>query len=389
MWHEPQVVIDTVKRRWPLWVVLIGLWISVVFCLTASIRRNAGVFTYALDDAYIHLAIAKHFVQDGVWGATRYGFSASTSSPGWTLLLSGVIALFGRPEVWPLILNVLFATALLVVVDRLLVPSLPNPFPRFWALLFITLIVPLPILIFSGMEHVLHLLLIATVFGLLWRYEANPLESPRITRWLLVTAMLATLIRYETCFLVGPLVLYYAWRHDWRMTIGLAGAVSIGPVIIGLVQVSHGWYFLPNSLLAKSAQIELTGSGLQALAQRVALQLTRSAAPFVLMLVVAGWIIARQRRRVHGGSWSMGLALSFVAASVAQYILAQVGLVVSLRSLLNIVRLFANSDGRLFPGPRAMVWHGPRAPEALGVGRTRRRRCCRRRDLRLSRHSRA
>jgi len=205
-------------------------------------------------------------VQDGVWGATRYGFSASTSSPGWTLLLSGVIALFGRPEVWPLILNVLFATALLVVVDRLLVPSLPNPFPRFWALLFITLIVPLPILIFSGMEHVLHLLLIATVFGLLWRYEANPLESPRITRWLLVTAMLATLICYETCFLVGPLVLYYAWRHDWRMTIGLAGAVSIGPVIIGLVQVSHGWYFLPNFTAGKECadrvdRQRLTGPG--------------------------------------------------------------------------------------------------------------------------------
>jgi hypothetical protein len=40
---------------------------------------NGGSFTYALDDAYIHLAMAKNFPL-GVWGTTRYEFSSSSSS---------------------------------------------------------------------------------------------------------------------------------------------------------------------------------------------------------------------------------------------------------------------------------------------------------------------
>jgi hypothetical protein len=64
------------------------LWIIVATILVLSIIRNQGHVVYALDDAYIHMAIAKNFAQHGVWGITQYGFTSSSSSLLYTLLLS-------------------------------------------------------------------------------------------------------------------------------------------------------------------------------------------------------------------------------------------------------------------------------------------------------------
>src|SRR3972149_6954931 len=143
----------TVRQRWPAWVMVGGLWLAVIVLLSVMLQRTGGNFNYALDDAYIHLAMARKFSEHGVWGITPQAFSASTSSPAYTLLLSVAIALGGQSESWPLIINVLCATAFLPVVDRILVGAGLRPLVRLVALLFITLIAPLPPLIFSGMER--------------------------------------------------------------------------------------------------------------------------------------------------------------------------------------------------------------------------------------------
>ncbi len=314
----------TVRQRWPVWAVLIGLYLAVMTLMVVIIRQTEGIFLYALDDAYIHLAMAKHFANAGVWGATSYAFSASTSSPGWTLLLSIFIKVWGRPEIWPLILSVLAATGLVVLVDRLITPMIPRAPWRFLVLLFLVLLAPLPVLIFTGMEHVLQLLLIAVLLALLQRYEAS---YPRVqrARWALwCVAALLTMVRYESIFLLLPLAGYYLlWRRDWRLAGGLVAASALGPLVMGVIQVAHGWDFLPNSILAKGTNVT-AGSVWSALVGRVLYNLPRSATLLVLALIVLGLAPIRFRHR----RWQEPLAgwtASFLIATACQYTLAQVG----------------------------------------------------------------
>lgn len=124
-----------------------------------SIKNNQGHIGYALDDAYIHMAIAKNFALNGVWGITEYGFTSSTSSLLYTLLLSIIYSLFGVNEITPLILNIIFATLSICVIYRLLKQNNINNTYIFIVLQLITFLTPLPALIFSGMEHTLQILI--------------------------------------------------------------------------------------------------------------------------------------------------------------------------------------------------------------------------------------
>src|SRR5690242_17300955 len=107
---------NLLRKHWPAVGGLAILWMTVAFHYADSVARHHGQFAYALDDAYIHMAMARNVVQHGVWGITRHGFTSSSSSPLWTLLLSAVGAVAGIHDLTPLLLNTLFASALCVAI---------------------------------------------------------------------------------------------------------------------------------------------------------------------------------------------------------------------------------------------------------------------------------
>src|SRR5207244_12543416 len=49
-------------------VALMMLWGIVAVITGQTATHNQGKITYAVDDAYIHMAIAKNFARHGVWG---------------------------------------------------------------------------------------------------------------------------------------------------------------------------------------------------------------------------------------------------------------------------------------------------------------------------------
>ncbi|MFQ6618145.1 MAG: hypothetical protein ACE5QV_05600, partial [Fidelibacterota bacterium] len=65
-----------IKRYWPPLLAAIILFITITVVLLISINKNQGHLIYVLDDAYIHMAIAKNLSQYGIWGVTKYGFSS-------------------------------------------------------------------------------------------------------------------------------------------------------------------------------------------------------------------------------------------------------------------------------------------------------------------------
>src|SRR5207245_7354192 len=108
------------RGRGPLAVALAVLAAALGVVVAWSLRHSGGQIVYALDDAYIHMAMARNLAEHGVFGVTRYGFTSSSSSPLWTLLLAGLFALLGPRDWLPLALNVLCAASLLAVADRVL-----------------------------------------------------------------------------------------------------------------------------------------------------------------------------------------------------------------------------------------------------------------------------
>src|SRR6478735_4099968 len=92
--------------------LLIGLNLHYSF-------HHFGELVYPLDDAYIHMAIAKNLQQHGVWGVTRYDFSSTSSSILYTLLLTFSFALFGIKAWLPLAINWIVAGCILWLTTKI------------------------------------------------------------------------------------------------------------------------------------------------------------------------------------------------------------------------------------------------------------------------------
>ncbi len=124
------------------------------------LSETESYFTYILDDAYIHLAIAKNFAQHGVWGVTEYIFSSSSSSPAFTLILSGLIYIFGNSEIISLIFNFVCVLFIIYFLNTYYGQYYHKNKAIVAATLFTMLFTSVHLLLFSGMEHVLQVMMI-------------------------------------------------------------------------------------------------------------------------------------------------------------------------------------------------------------------------------------
>ena len=145
--------------HWPL-LAGAGLLLAITGLLSVTTTaRTGGRFVYPLDDPYIHMAMAKNLSLYGVWGVTPHGFTSTSSSPLWTLLLALVYFVVGPAEIAPLLLCLVCGLLLLVVTDRLIQEHGLGPWARAATLCGLVLLVPLPAVLFTGQEHVLQTML--------------------------------------------------------------------------------------------------------------------------------------------------------------------------------------------------------------------------------------
>ena len=249
------------KKHWPFITALGMFWVVVGICSIISIKQNQGHFVYALDDPYIHMAIAKNSAQHGVWGVTRYGFSSSSSSLLWTLLLSLVYSLVGVNEVTPFILNMIFSSFLIFLAYFIFRGYISNSVFMFLVLSSVIFFTPLPALVFTGQEHTLHTVLtVAFVYlsaVVLSRGKIDSFESS----WLLILAPLIVMTRYEGLFLVFVLGVLFLVRGNPLYALALFGLCILPVVIYGLISFSNGWYLLPNSVLLKGNIPDISSLG--------------------------------------------------------------------------------------------------------------------------------
>jgi len=234
----------------------IGYILLNIVLFVAVLFSTGGDFTYSLDDAYIHLAMAENL--PGFWGVN--GAAAPPAMASSSILYPWLLMpLAHTPLAFlaPYIVNVLAGfAAILVLVDierRINFWPQATPLIRACFVLAFAAITNLITLVFTGMEHSLHYLAALVIFASL--LKLNQEKSISKIFWLAV--IMAPLIRYEGLALSLLALLYVGLSGYWRATLVAGALVLAGPLLFGFYLHSMGLPWLPSSVLAKSASVTL------------------------------------------------------------------------------------------------------------------------------------
>lgn len=222
--------------------------ITILICLMIILFLNKGQFTYGLDDAYIHLALAENIAQ-GHYGINLNEFSAPCSTIIWPFILS-VFSLFSWGVYPPLVLNIMVSLGSILIACRLLdtAPNAGNPGLTVFLVCLMFMAGNMVGLVFTGMEHSLQLFFsMVILWGLYLEYSEN-----RLYTWLLIAIITAPLVRFESLALSFP-ALGYLFSRGYRLkstAVFMCIITMIACFCLFLKANGHGW--LPSSILAKS-----------------------------------------------------------------------------------------------------------------------------------------
>ncbi len=236
--------------------IVIYLGITLII-LSLTVSMNDGHLIYDLDDPYIHMAIAKNMVQHGVWGINSDQFTSSSSSPLWTSLLTGMYYLFGVKNVIPLLMNIFFGTASVLVINHYLYKHSIKPLYSSVLIVFIIFAAPFIFITFTGMEHLMHIFFsVWFVFVALDAITKDKSVSRDIG--LLILSMFVSSARYEGLFIVFAVCLFlFFYKKRWVYTIILGITALLPSIAYGLYSLTKGWFFLPNSVYLKGNEPNL------------------------------------------------------------------------------------------------------------------------------------
>ena len=330
------------------------VYLAVTAALVAAgVQRTGGPLIYPLDDAYVHMAIAKHTALDGVWGVTSERFTSASSSPLWTGLLAAIYALTGVSDAVPLVLNVVFGTVLLMSVCRLLIDArMPAAAAVPWSLI-VLFAGTVPTITLIGMEHTLHAL--ATVW-FLWLAARHAARGTVSMAALTIAAMLVTAVRYEGLFAIAAVMAALAVMRRWRDAM-LIGAAGVAPVLgFGLWSIEQGGMLLPTTVLL---------DGVWTLAPPVLFSVPHLAA---VTAAVVGLSLLPAPHRRRDERWL--LALMFTTCVLLHLEFARTGWFFRYEAYLMVCGLVAAallSIGVEWPGIVRQEWRAPAAPIALAV----------------------
>lgn len=293
-----------IRTSWPLPASLFIYWAAVAILVFLGVGMNAGHFVYPIDDTYIHMSIARSAATRGVWGVTPHEFTSATSSPIWTLLLTATYVLFGVSDTAPLILASICGTLLIGAMYVCLAKYIKSPGRIFLTLFILIFATPLPTLTFSGMEHVLHILLFTVFLFLAVPLLSMKCDPPRKEAWsLLAVGLVLIVTRYENLFLVFLVCVIFLLQRKISTALVL-GAVSLLPVLLyGGWSVSHGWHWLPNSVLMKgnTPHLSLSLAGIWHQFGGGAIDVIE-ANPYILVLMLFSLLVVlRYSLRGNGG----------------------------------------------------------------------------------------
>jgi len=226
---------------------VISFMLLLYIAITITLWKNSqnltdGATNYPLDDTYIHMAMARHFVTSGRWSIDLTNFTSTSSSPLWTLILASAYRYFGILDWLPLGLNMVIGLIALIIAYQLLAMR-AKTLELIISGICIVLFTSLPVLTLMGMEHTLHALLTTVILwtGSLFISPKN--AKPFLRSSFLVICALLPITRYEGFFLLSCIVVALLYQRRWTdgLMVSLAGISLVS--IYGFISIAHGWGF--------------------------------------------------------------------------------------------------------------------------------------------------
>ncbi|SHM37250.1 hypothetical protein [Chryseobacterium polytrichastri] len=241
--------------------IALGLFLGLCFVyITAMLSKTECFFTYTLDDAYIHLAMAKNFALHGIWGMTQYAFSSSSSSPIFTFLLGAIIYTFGDNELIPLVFNIFCSVFVIYFLNKYYSQYFNKSKNIVFAVLFTLFFAVLHLQIMEGMEHVLQVLIIVINIYCFQKLMNSGDRNLSNTFWFYFTIALMGLIRFESMFYFVSLAFTLMLIRNLKEAL-LTLVFGFAPILVfGYFNYQEVGYFFPNSVVVKGTQFDLTGN---------------------------------------------------------------------------------------------------------------------------------
>lgn len=216
-----------------------------------TLQATDGKFIYALDDPYIHLAVAENILRGG-YGVNFPEVSSPSSSILFPFLLSALLAA-GFGDFGPLVLGIGANIVMLCYAGPLLFRFLVSGgsgdgwlfvvIPPLFLVAINAVALPL-----TGMEHPLHILSVVMIVSGLVRLS----ETETVPARLGIGVLLGPLIRFEGFAFSVAVIAGLVLARKRRAALVMAGA--LGAVVLGymLFTLRLGLPALPSSVLVKS-----------------------------------------------------------------------------------------------------------------------------------------
>lgn len=304
-----------------------------------------------LDDAYIHMAIARTVAEHSVYGLTPREFTSASSSPLWVLVLGITYTMFGVGGNVAFVLNILAAIALLLVAaeqlsrpaDTAVTLATAGGGTRWqtvggtwrvgWAVAgaaALMLAVAPVVLALGAMEHVAHAALMLIGVDAVARRlsDADELANNIV---LYLTLFALPLVRYESLWLGALAVLGGLAARQWLFAVAALITTLVGPYVFGAISMTEGWWMLPTPILVKSGFVDLLAEGsalpiakflLWYPLKRLVAYVPLLAALMAISAIVLLYTAVRDRENIRRAWWialTLSLAGAWVNATFGQF----------------------------------------------------------------------
>lgn len=283
------------------WISLTVFSAIVLGYILWSVSETDRHYIYILDDAYIHLAIAKNFALYKVWGITQYQFSSTSSSPAFTFLLSFLIFIFGNHELIPLVFNALIGICCVYFLNRYYAEIFSKTGQIVAAVLFTLLYSVFHMQILSGMEHPLQVFLVIINMMNLRNWYLSDFKDKNAAYWFYFTITLLGLVRFESMFYFTALAFCFLILKKYRLIAPtlLFGFVPIA--IFAYFNYQESGYFFPNSVLVKGTRVhsgDIGGQLYNYIFNKILLNVTFYKLVF-FPLLLTGYVFWKDYRNSH------------------------------------------------------------------------------------------
>ena len=228
--------------------------ITGFYFLYSYFQLSGNQFIYPIDDAYIHLAIARKFGESGFWSINFNSFDSGSSSILYTLILSSLIKVFGDNLYYPMVVNIIAGYFTVYWVYRFFKDFYSEKELKLGLFIFLPISL-LYMTVILGMEQTIHMLLsVMAIYFIKKNIESNFKQFDFIK--LLIVIFFLSVIRFESMFFV--LCLGMILLLDRKIKEGISVfVVGFFPIVIfGLISIQQGGFFFPNSVIIKGSYPE-------------------------------------------------------------------------------------------------------------------------------------